>query len=79
MNINQIDVARLFNGPGLLKVYVPPHSPERPEDFKRDFPPWKPPKCNTTVCPLTIGKYYRRERCPITTVLSDSMLKKWIG
>jgi hypothetical protein len=37
------DASRLFKGPGLVEVYVPPKPPPHPDDWKRDFPPGYPP------------------------------------
>jgi hypothetical protein len=37
------DSSRLFKGPGLVEVYVPPKPPPHPDDVKRDFPPGSPP------------------------------------
>jgi hypothetical protein len=40
---NQLDDLRLFRGPGLVEVYVPPKPPPKPEDIYLDFPPGEPP------------------------------------
>ena len=37
------DDPRLFKGPSLTQVYVPPKPAPHPDDMKRDFPPGTPP------------------------------------